>query len=68
MNYLKSFLVAAFVGVSAASCTVNFYECSASDPNGQGTPVTDETCAQNLSESDKTEFAASFAAQHNPAL
>jgi hypothetical protein len=68
MNYLKTFIVAAVVGLTAVSCAEECYECTASDPNGQGTPVTEETFAQNLTGTDKTEFTASFTAQHNPAM
>lgn len=68
MKYLKIFSVALVIGSGASACTSECYECTASDPNGQGTPVSDEICRNQLSSTEKTEFAAEFATQHNPAM
>jgi hypothetical protein len=68
MNYLKVLATVIVTGVSVSACTTECYECTASDPNGQGATVSDEVCKQNLNDSDRDEFEASFSAIHNPAL
>ena len=69
MNILKISIVASAIGAVFMACNVDAcYECTASDPNGVGTPVTDETCASELSQSDKAAFAAEFATQHDPSM
>lgn len=69
MNLLKITSMALLIGAAFMACNVDeCYECTASDPNGVGTSVTDETCASELSQSDKAAFAAEFATQHNPAM
>ena len=70
INKLKITVVALAIGAGFMACTQQeeCYECTASDMNGQAASVSDETCAESLSESEKAAFAAAFAVQHNPTL
>lgn len=72
MNFLKALIVAAIAGVSLMACTVEenqqCFECTATDPNGQGTPVSDEVCADALTLTQQADFQTAFEAQHNPAM
>ena len=70
INKLKISVVALVIGAGFMACTQQeeCYECTASDMNGQAASVSDETCAESLSTTDKAEFAAAFALQHNPTL
>lgn len=70
MNFLKSSIVAIALGLVFMACNTSevCYECTASDPNNVGTPVSDEICQDNLSESEKAAFYASFTSQHDPSM
>lgn len=70
MKYLKILSVALAIGAIATACEVdadeNCYRCTASDPNGVGATVSDETCGDDLTADDKATFRASFEALHDP--
>lgn len=69
MNFLKIIFIAIVLGLAFAACTNNevCYECTASDPNGVGTPVSNQTCDTELTQAEKDAFRAEFESQHNPA-
>ena len=70
INKIKISAVSLAIGAAFMACTPTeeCYECTASDLNGQAASMSDETCDKSLSDTDKAEFAAAFAVQHNPTL
>jgi len=70
INTLKISVVALALGAAFVSCAEEetCFKCTASDPNGVGTSVSDEMCKVSLSDTDRAEFEASFRTLHNPAM
>lgn len=72
MNTLKTSIIALLIGAGAVACQVEenqeCYTCTATDPNGQGNPVSENVCRELLSSDDIATFEAEFTAQHDPTL
>ncbi|MGB0917506.1 MAG: hypothetical protein ACPGU4_07950 [Flavobacteriales bacterium] len=69
INKLKISAVALMIGAGFMACSPQeeCFECTASDMNGQAASMSDEICADNLSQDDKDAFRVTFTALHNPA-
>lgn len=70
MKYLKIFSVAAVIGTLAMACEVDdgqdCYRCTASNPTTGAVGATDDLCADDLTNDQKTAFRAAFELAHDP--